>query len=73
MWRAELSDVRSLSSRLDNLISQTYFIKELSKENTTDNEDIPLGWAMSVSEDGIPYYFNENTGESVWDLSEIPA
>jgi DNA-directed RNA polymerase II subunit RPB2 len=33
---------------------------------------LPSGWSQHTSKKGIPYYFNEKTGESVWNLSDIP-
>lgn len=28
---------------------------------------LPEGWEQGVSDDGTPYHFNEDTGESMWE------
>ena len=29
-----------------------------------------MGWVQYQSEDGIPYFYNEETGESTWDTPD---
>jgi WW domain len=34
------------------------------------NEKLPSGWLQFTTGDGLPYYYNEKSGESSWELPE---
>jgi hypothetical protein len=35
--------------------------------------ELPSGWVQYMSKKNIPYYFNEKTGKSVWNIDDIPV
>ena len=38
------------------------------EEPTSSSSSLPSGWYMYYDDDGFPYYYNDQTGESLWEL-----
>mmetsp|Transcript_1838 Transcript_1838/g.2414 ORF Transcript_1838/g.2414 Transcript_1838/m.2414 type:complete len:495 (-) Transcript_1838:206-1690(-) len=37
-------------------------------DGATENKNLPPGWVEFAADDGTPYYFNEETNETTWDV-----
>merc|ERR1712224_279765 len=73
----EVERIASRQEKFQNLASRMVSLSQPEVEPA--GGAVASGWTKQIDEDGVPYYFNEQTGESSWnppggiDAAELPG
>ncbi|GAB5354270.1 hypothetical protein AAMO2058_000104600 [Amorphochlora amoebiformis] len=62
---------RNKRSKTRSILKKRAHLENSLEISQNDSRLEYMGWTEMETEEGIPYFYNENTGESAWDVNEI--